>query len=72
MANGAGSPKTPITHPPVDDPCMDQNKEKFSNSNLTLEPYIIEENVENTKFILHVKPVPLHWSFDVILSLIHI
>ena len=28
--------------------------------------YNVEKNFENSKFILHLKPVPLSWSFDVI------
>ena len=33
---------------------------------MTLEPYNIEANNNSNLFILHVNPVPLSWSFDII------
>ena len=66
-SNGEGSPKTPT---PVDDSGAHHDLANGDNSSIfTLEPYAPSAKGKlnsATSSILHAKPIPLDWSFDVI------
>ena len=66
-SNGEGSPKTPT---PVDDSGAHHDLANGDGSSiLTLEPYALsakEKLNSAASSILHAKPIPLDWSFDVI------
>ena len=66
-SNGEGSPKTPT---PVDDSGAHHDLANGDGSSiLTLEPYALsakEKLNSAASSILHAKPIPLDWSFDII------
>ena len=66
-SNGEGSPKTPT---PVDDSGAHHDLANGDDSSIfTLEPYAPSAKGKlnsATSSILHAKPIPLDWSFDVI------
>ena len=66
-SNGEGSPKTPT---PVDDSGAHHDLANGDDSsNFTLEPYAPSAKGKlnsATSSILHAKPIPLDWSFDII------
>ena len=66
-SNGEGSPKTPT---PVDDSGVHHDLANGDDSSIfTLEPYAPSAKGKlnsATSSILHAKPIPLDWSFDVI------
>ena len=66
-SNGEGSPKNPT---PVDDSGAHHDLANGDNSSIfTLEPYAPSAKGKlnsATSSILHAKPIPLDWSFDVI------
>ena len=66
-SNGEGSPKTPT---PVDDSGEHHNLANGDDSSIfTLEPYAPSAKGKlnsATSSILHAKPIPLDWSFDII------
>ena len=58
-----GSPKTPTF---VDDSGAEKDVDSILESSIvTMEPYKINQEILNSS-ILHVKHIPLNWSFDVI------
>ena len=65
-SNGEGSPKTPT---PVDDSGVHHDLANGDDSSIfTLEPYApsAKGKLNSATSILHAKPIPLDWSFDVI------
>ena len=65
-SNGEGSPKTPT---PVDDSGAHHDLANGDDSSIfTLEPYApsAKGKLNSATSILHAKPIPLDWSFDII------